>query len=71
METNRKGKSALITGAGKGIGRAVAEQFAKEGMNLGIIARRQQSLDEVARQLTDTYSVRVCSASADVSNRAR
>lgn len=32
-----KGKTAIVTGAGRGIGRAVAIALAKEGVNLGLI----------------------------------
>ena len=34
-----KGKNAIITGAGRGIGRATAIAFAQEGINVGLIGR--------------------------------
>jgi 3-oxoacyl-[acyl-carrier protein] reductase len=34
-----KGKTAIITGAGKGIGRAIAIALAKEGVNVGLISK--------------------------------
>lgn len=37
--TNLKNKNALITGAGKGIGKAIAIALAKEGVNVILISR--------------------------------
>ncbi|MFH2056517.1 MAG: SDR family oxidoreductase [bacterium] len=42
------GKTALITGAGRGIGRATAELFAAEGADLAILARTESELTETA-----------------------
>lgn len=39
-----QGKNALITGAGRGIGRAVAIALAKEGVNVGLLARSEENL---------------------------
>ena len=41
-------KTAIVTGAGRGIGRAVAEMLAKEGYNLVFTARSEQQLEETA-----------------------
>lgn len=47
-----EGKTAIITGASKGIGRATAELFAAEGANVVITARSQGGLDEVVEAIT-------------------
>ena len=46
-----KDKIALITGAGRGIGRAIAVAFAKEGADVILSARSRDQLEEVARDL--------------------
>ena len=46
---NLKNKVALVSGAGKGLGRACALALAEAGANLIIISRTQKDLDQVAR----------------------
>src|SRR5262245_31683676 len=50
MELQLKGKTALVTGASMGIGRAVALGLAGEGVKLAIAARRVNLLEELARE---------------------
>lgn len=64
---NLTGKNALITGAGRGIGRATAIAFAKEGINVGLIGRTAANLEKVANELSE-YGVNVTMATADVSD---
>lgn len=62
-----KNRTAIITGAGKGIGLAIATSLAKEGVNLGLIARTKADLEVLRDSLTEAYGVKVSIATADVS----
>lgn len=59
-------KKAIITGAGKGIGRATALALAKAGVSLGLIARTKSDLEQVAEEIKQ-YGVDVAIATADIS----
>ena len=61
------GKTALITGAGRGIGRATAIAFAKEGINVGLVGRTLENLQNVAEELK-SFNVKVAIATADVAD---
>ncbi|GGG11538.1 3-ketoacyl-ACP reductase [Paenibacillus aceti] len=62
-------KTAIITGAGKGIGRSIAIALAKEGVNLGLIARTASDLESLQNALQTEHSVKVFIATADISNQ--
>ncbi|MEH6939081.1 3-ketoacyl-ACP reductase [Bacillus sp. JJ664] len=61
------GKTAIITGAGRGIGRATAIALAKEGVHLGLIGLNMSNLEKVADELSQ-YDVNVSAAVADVTD---
>lgn len=67
MGTKLLGKNAIITGAGRGIGYAVAIALAKEGVNVGLIARSKEQLQEVVKEV-ESIGVNATFAIADVSN---
>lgn len=61
-----KGKIALVTGAGKGIGRAVALALAQEGVHVGLLARTEKDLIAVAGEIK-LLGVKTSVVTADVS----
>lgn len=62
-----KGKVAIVTGAGRGIGRAIATALAKEGVNIGLLARTEDALKEAAAEI-EGLGVKAAFAAVDVSS---
>ena len=62
-----KGKIALVTGAGKGIGRAIVLALAQEGVHVGIVARTENDLQSLSEEVK-ALGVNAAMAVADVSD---
>ena len=67
MDLQLAGKRALITGGSKGIGRATAEVLAEEGMDLLLVSRSADVLEETADSIRRTRQVQVETLAADLS----
>jgi NADP-dependent 3-hydroxy acid dehydrogenase YdfG len=68
MSDSLNGKRALITGASKGIGRAIAEALARAGVAVAICARKNADLAKALAQLKEIApQTKVCGCVADVS----
>ena len=64
-----QGKVALVTGAGKGIGKAIALALAKEGVNVGLVARTENEVKAVAEEVA-ALGVKASFSTADVSQHS-
>lgn len=68
MELKLKNKVAFVGGSSKGIGKGIAFQLAKEGVNLIICARNGEVLEQVAEEIRIKYEVKVLAIATDLSN---
>lgn len=69
MDLGLQGKTAVITGGSKGIGFAIAEEFAREGVSLHLSARSGDDLRRAAADLTARFGARVDVHPVDLANR--
>lgn len=60
---------AVITGASSGIGYELVQLFAKDGVNVVLVARRKQQLNKIAAELRKEYDIDAIVLSADLSQR--
>jgi len=70
MDLGLKGKVALVSGASKGLGFAVARALAADGASVSISSRNQQAIDGAAKQIQTETGVRVLSMAVDVRDKA-
>jgi len=70
MELNIEGKVAVVTAASKGLGRAVAEALAAEGVKLAICSRDKSRIEEVADYIKAVYEVEVIAGVCDVTDKS-
>ena len=66
IQPNLKGKNAIITGASKGIGKAVAMRLAENGINVAIAARTKGPLDAAVEEIKSKTGVKVIGVVTDV-----
>jgi NAD(P)-dependent dehydrogenase (short-subunit alcohol dehydrogenase family) len=68
MDLNLRGKTALITGASKGIGLAAAECLAEEGVNVILVSRTLEDLDKARQKIAARHNVNVQVHTYDLSD---
>ncbi|MCD8082726.1 MAG: SDR family oxidoreductase [Clostridiales bacterium] len=65
------GQVALVTGCSTGLGVQMAKALANQGANIVVLARRQNLIEQVAAEITETYGVRTLPVPCDITNTAR
>lgn len=70
MDLGLSGKVALVAASSRGLGRAVAEELAREGADLVLCARGEERLRAAAEEITSEHGVRVVPVPADLADPA-
>jgi len=71
MDLGLQGKHAIVTGGSRGIGKAIARELAREGVDVAIVARSESNLAATARELASETNRRIIPLVADVTSRAQ
>jgi NAD(P)-dependent dehydrogenase (short-subunit alcohol dehydrogenase family) len=71
MDLGLRGKHAIVTGGSLGIGKAIARELAREGVDVAIVARTKDQLEATARELAADTGRRVIPLAADVTSKAQ
>lgn len=66
MDLHLKGRAAIVTGASKGIGKAIARALAEEGVNLALLARTEPMLEAAAAELREACGNGVLALPTDI-----
>src|ERR1700704_6996567 len=69
MDLGLQGKHAIVTGGSRGIGKAIARELAREGVDVAIVARNKADLEATASQLGGETNRRILPLVADVTSR--
>ena len=69
MDLGLQGKHAIVTGGSRGIGKAIARELAREGVDVAIVARNQGDLEATARELGAETNRRIVPLAADVTSK--
>ncbi len=69
MNLNIKGKVAVITAASRGLGKAVAEALAAEGVNIAICSRNKSAIEKTGEYISNRYGIEVLSIPCDITKR--
>ena len=71
MNLGIKDKSALVTAASQGLGKAIALQLSREGANVAICARNEEKLRTTQKEIAEKSGGRVIAQAADVTDNAQ
>lgn len=67
MDLGIRGRKAIVCAASKGLGKACATSLAREGVDLTICSRSQESIDAAAQEIRDATGANVTAVSCDIS----
>ena len=62
-------KVAIITGGNRGIGKAIAKELAKEGLDIVINSTNQEDASNTAKELENSFGIKSIGIAADVKNK--
>ena len=68
MDLGLKGKHALVAGASRGIGKAIARDLAQEGVDVVIVSRTMANLEQTAKELEDETGAKIIPIALDVTS---
>lgn len=68
MDLELQGKTAIVTGGSRGIGKATARELAQEGVDVAIVARGREALEATAKELANETGGRIIPITADTGN---
>jgi 3-oxoacyl-[acyl-carrier protein] reductase len=68
MDLNLEGMRAIVTGGSRGIGKAIAQSLLKEGVNVAICARGQDSVDDVIAEFSH-YPGKIIGSAVDITDK--
>ena len=63
-------RKAVITGSSKGIGKAIAERFAQENINIYLLASNEKNLQQTASELKSRYKVKIFYHASDLKTKS-
>ena len=69
MDLGLHDKHAIVTGGSRGIGKAIARELAREGVDVAIVARNKAELEATARELAGETNRRILALAADVTHK--
>ena len=68
MDLELKGKTAIVTGGSRGIGKAIAREFGREGVDVALVSRGRESLEQTADELGRETGAKYVVITADTSD---
>ena len=68
MDLELKGKTAIVTGGSRGIGKAIAREFGREGVDIALVSRGREALEQTAAELRQETGAKCVVITADTSD---